>query len=157
TLAVLTCVFLAGVFLTADAARTGDAFLAERLRMRTLGVGAIAGLIVFAGLDPILRDSPTLSHGLIHSAFPLLIVADLAGVLTLFLLCWRSYAIARIFATAAVGAVVAGWGVGQFPWMLVDRLSINAAAGSLATLNALLVVVAVAVVLVLPALIFLLR
>ena len=57
---------------------------------------------------------------------------------------------------AAVAAVVTGWGVGQYPWILVDQLTINDAAGAHATLTGLLVVVALAVVLILPALAYLL-
>src|SRR3954454_7026298 len=49
-LAVASCVFLAGVFLTADASRSGDTSLADGLRGRTLAVGGVTGLIVFAGL-----------------------------------------------------------------------------------------------------------
>jgi cytochrome bd ubiquinol oxidase subunit II len=156
-LAVTTCVFLAGVFLTADAARTGNLQLAQRLRIRTLAVGVLAGAIVFAGLYPILNDAPTLSHGLLHAALPLLVISALAGAMTLLLVYRRSYSIARFFAAAAVAAVVAGWGVGQYPWMLVDQLTINDAAGAKATLTALLVVVALAGVIVLPALVYLLR
>jgi cytochrome d ubiquinol oxidase subunit II len=156
-LAITTCAFLAGVFLTADAARTGNRGLAERLRVRTLTVGILAGAIVFAGLYPILRDAPTLSHGLLHAALPLLVISALAGAMTVFLVYRRSYSIARFFAAAAVAAVVAGWGVGQYPWMLVDQLTINDAAGAKATLVALLVVVALAVLIVLPALVYLLR
>ena len=47
-------------------------------------------------------------------------------------------------------------GVGQYPWMLVDQLTINEAAGAQATLVGLLVVVALAVVLSLPAFAYLL-
>jgi cytochrome bd ubiquinol oxidase subunit II len=150
-LAVTTCVFLAGVFLTADAARVGMADLASRLRKRVLAIGAIAGVIVFAGLYPILHDAPTLSHGLLGRALPLLVVAAVGGMTTLALLYRRSYSIARYFAAAAVAAVVAGWGVGQYPWILVDQLTIDDAAGAHSTLAALLVVVALAVVIVLPA------
>jgi cytochrome d ubiquinol oxidase subunit II len=39
-LAVATCIFLAGVFLTADAARAGETALGQRLRLQTLAVGA---------------------------------------------------------------------------------------------------------------------
>jgi cytochrome bd ubiquinol oxidase subunit II len=156
-LAVTTCVFLAGVFLTADAARVGIPDLAERLRDRTLAVGIVAGLIVFAGLYPILHDAPTLSHRLLGPAFPLLVVAALAGAITLFTLFRRSYSMARVFASTAVAAVVTGWGVGQYPWMLVDQLTINDAAGAHTTLTALLVVVALAAVIVLPPLGYLLR
>ena len=84
-LAVATSAFLAGVFLTADAARGGRHELAERLRTRTLAVGMVAGLIVFTGLYPILDDAPTLSRGLLGRALPLLVVAALAGAVTLLL------------------------------------------------------------------------
>jgi len=155
-LAVTTCAFLAGVFLTADADRAGIPNLTDRLRGRTLAVGIVSGLIVFAGLYPVLHDAPTLSHRLLGTALPLLVLAALAGALTLLLLYRRSYSMARFFAVAAVGAVVTGWGVGQYPWMLVDQLTINDAAGAHSTLTALLVVVALAVVIVLPPLGYLL-
>ena len=155
-LAVTTCAFLAGVFLTADADRAGIPNLTDRLRGRTLAVGIVSGLIVFAGLYPVLHDAPTLSHRLLGTALPLLVLAALAGALTLLLLYRRSYSMARFFAVAAVGAVVTGWGVGQYPWMLVDQLTINDAAGAHSTLTALLVVVALAVIIVLPPLGYLL-
>src|ERR1700681_3987098 len=148
--------FWSGVFLPADAARVGIPELAERLRDRTLAVGIVSGLVVFAGLYPILHDAPTLSHRLLGTALPLLVVAALAGAITLLLLYRRSYSMARLFAVAAVGAVIIGWGVGQYPWMLVDQLTINDAAGAHSTLSALLVVVALAVVIVLPPLSYLL-
>jgi cytochrome d ubiquinol oxidase subunit II len=150
-LAVTTCAFLAGVFLSADAARGGRIDLAERLRARSLAVGMITGLIVFAGLYPISGDAPTLSHGLRGRALPLLVAAALAGAVTLALVYRRSYRIARVFAVGAVAAVVTGWGVGQYPWMLVDQLTIDDAAGATATLIGLLVVVGLAVVLIVPA------
>ena len=156
-LAVVTCVFLAGVFLTADAARAGDAEMAERMRTRTLGVGIAAGAVVFAGLYPVSHDAPTLSNGLRTAAAPLLVIAALAGVATLVLLYRRRYSVARIPAVAAVGSVVTGWGVGQYPWLLVDQVTIADGAGADATLIGLLIVVGLAGVIVLPALIYLLR
>jgi cytochrome bd ubiquinol oxidase subunit II len=163
-LAVATCVFLAGVFLTADAARTGSTKLAGSLRTRTIVVGLAVGVIVFAGLYPVLRDAATLSTGLRGRAFPVLVVAGLAGATTLVLLyrCVpgenhrRSFAFARITAALAVAAVIVGWGVGQYPWMLVGQLTIREAAGAPTTLAALLVVVVLAGVIVLPPLGYLL-
>ena len=156
-LSVASSIFLAGVFLTADADRGGNIELAERLRKRTLAIGVLAGLIVFADLFPILYDAPTLAHGLLHHAWPLLAIAGFAGVMTLILLYRRAYSAARISAIAAVISVIAGWGVGQYPWMLVDQLAITDAAGAKATLDGLLIVVALAVVIVLPSLGFLFR
>jgi len=156
-LAVTASVFLAGVFLTADADRAHSHRLAERLRRTTLAVGVSAGIIVFAGLYPILRDAPTLSHGLVGAALPLMGVAAMAGAGTIVLLYRRSFSLARVTAATAVTAVVAGWGVGQYPWLLVDQLTINDAAGAKTTLAGLVVVIAAAVVIVLPALAYLLR
>jgi cytochrome d ubiquinol oxidase subunit II len=151
-LAVTTTVFLAGVYLTADAARAGIGHLAERLRTRTLVVGVITGVIVFAGLYPIPHDAPILSKGLRTTASPLLVAAALAGAGAVVLVYRRRYPVARIAAAAAVGAVVTGWGVGQYPWILVGQMTINDAAGAEPTLAGLLVVVALAAVIVLPAL-----
>ncbi len=156
-IAVGTCAFLAGVFLTADAARGGQGRLAEELRIRALAVGAVTGAVVFAALVPILDDAPTLSDGLTGRAAPLVVVSALAGAATLGLLWRRRYAVARWPAVVAVAAVVSGWGVGQYPWLLVDHVRIADAAGATATLQALLVAVGLAVVVVLPPLVYLLR
>ena len=58
---------------------------------------------------------------------------------------------------AAVASVVTGWGVGQYPWLLVDQVTIDEGAGADATLTGLLVVVVLAGVIVLPALTYLFR
>ncbi|MCW2767220.1 MAG: cytochrome ubiquinol oxidase subunit [Nocardioides sp.] len=155
-IAVGTCAFLAGVFLTADADRGGNAALAEGLRRRTLGVGVVTGAVVFAALVPIRHDAPTLAAGLEGRAAPLVVVSGLAGAGTLVLILRRRYAVARLTAAVAVATVVLGWGVGQYPWMLVDQVTIADAAGASATLTGLLIVVALAVVVVLPALAYLL-
>jgi len=151
-----TCAFLAGCFLAADASRAGHARLAGDLRSRTLAVGVLTGLIVFVALLPIKHDAPTLFHGLTHRALPLMIVSALAGAATLGLLWVRRYDASRVAAVTAVGTVALGWGVGQYPWMLVDEVTIVDAAGADATLQALLIAVGLAVVLVGPALGYLL-
>lgn len=156
-IAVGTCATLAGAFLTADAQRAGQERLSEQLRIRTLVVGLATGVLVFAALVPITRDAPTLSAGLTGRAAPLVIASAVGGVATLVLLLRRRYGVARFTAVAAVGAVVSGWGVGQYPWLLVDEVTISEAAGAPATLRALLVAVVLAAVVVLPALAYLLR
>lgn len=151
-IAVGTCAFLAGVFLVADAARAHHDRLAATLRTRTLGVGIATGLVVFAALVPLEHDAPTLSSGLTGHAAPLIVVSGLAGLATLWLLVVRRFALARLTALVAVASVVCGWGVGQYPWLLVDQVRIDDAAGATATLEALLVAVGLAGVIVLPAL-----
>lgn len=156
-IAVGTCAFLAGVFLSADAHRGGHDALAGSLRRRTIGVGIVTGGVVFAALGPVIQDAPTLADGLTGRAAPLIVLSGLAGAVTLVLLVRRDLGRARVTAVVAVAAVVTGWGVGQYPWMLVDEMTIAEAAGADATLAALLVVVGLAAVLVLPPLVYLFR
>jgi cytochrome d ubiquinol oxidase subunit II len=111
---------------------------------------------VFAGLYPVSHDAPTLAAGLRDHASPLLAIALVGGVATLVLVYRRRFAAARFSAAAAVGSVITGWGAGQYPWMLVDTLTISEAAGAAATLQALLIVVALAGVIVAPSLGYLL-
>jgi cytochrome bd ubiquinol oxidase subunit II len=111
---------------------------------------------VFAGLYPVSHDALTLSAALRGHASPLLVVAAATGVAVMILLYRRSFSVARVPAAAAVAAVITGWGVGQYPWMLVDKVTIADAAGAEAALAGLLVVVGLAAVIVLPALGYLL-
>ncbi|MEI5671678.1 MULTISPECIES: cytochrome d ubiquinol oxidase subunit II [Nocardioides] len=156
-IAVGTCAFLAGVFLTADAARAGSAGLAATLRLRTLSVGLVTGAVVFAALVPLERDAPTLADGLETRAAPLIVLSFLAGAATLWLLWTRRFALARPAALLAVAAVVLGWGVAQYPWLLVDEVTIADAAGARATLQGVLIAAAIAAALVLPSLAYLYR
>lgn len=156
-IAVGTCAFLAGVFLTADAHRSRRPRLAEDLRTRSLGVGVMTGVLVFAALVPISADAPVLTEGLAGRAAPLVVISGAAGVATLVMVWRRRYSMARWPAVVAVASVVSGWGVAQYPWLLVDQVTIRAAAGAPATLQGLLVAVGLAMVLVLPPLIYLLR
>lgn len=156
-LAGATCAVLAGCFLVADAHRAGEEHLGEVLRRRTLGVSVAAGLVVFAGLLPLPEDAPTLWAGLTGRALPLVVAAVVAGLVTMALLLRRRYGPARFTAVVAVAAVVSGWGVAQYPWLLVDEVRIEDAAGAPATLVGLLVAVVLAAVLVLPSLFYLFR
>lgn len=156
-IAIGTCAFLAGVFLTADAARAGSTRLADVLRLRTLAVGLVTGAVVFAALVPLERDAPTLAEGLETRAAPLIVISFVAGLATLVLLGKRRYLAARPVALVAVAAVVLGWGVAQYPWLLVDEMTIAEAAGARATLQGVLVTAAIAAALVLPSLAYLYR
>jgi cytochrome d ubiquinol oxidase subunit II len=156
-IAVGTCSFLAGVFLTADAERSRHPELTATLRRRTLTVGLVTGAVVFAALVPITRDATTLSDGLTGRAAPLVVISGLAGAATLVLVFMWRFSPARLSALVAVATVLLGWGVAQYPWLLVDETTIEDGAGADATLVALLVAVGLAVVLVLPALGYLFR
>ena len=156
-LATVTCTFLAGVFLTTEAARLGDADLTEELRRKTLIGAAATGVVALAGIPVLAADADTLFDRLTGRGLPLVLISAAAGSATIWLLWTRRLARARLTGALAVAAIVAGWGVAQFPWIMVDTLTIDAAAGAPATMTALLVAAAVAAVLVVPPLAYLLR
>ena len=87
-IAVGTCAFLAGTFLTADAQRASSPALAEQLRRRTIGVGVVTGAVVLGTLWPLRSDARTLYDGLSGRAAPLIGISAAAGLATLWLL-WR--------------------------------------------------------------------
>ena len=82
-IAVGTCSFLAGTFLTADASRADKTALADRLRRQTLWVGAVNGALVLATLVPLRADAPTLYDGLTGRATPLIAISAATGLATL--------------------------------------------------------------------------
>lgn len=155
-LAVCTCTFLAGVFLAADADGLGADDLAEWLRRRSLAMGVVTGALALAGIVPLAVDAETLFDGLTGRGAVMIAASGAAGVATLVLLTRSRLRAARGAAVIAVASVVAGWGLAQYPWMLVDRVELDDVATEPATLWGLLVAAGLAAVLVVPPLVYLL-
>jgi len=156
-LATGTCAFLAAVFLTEEAERTGDSELTEDLRKKSLIAGGVTGIISLAGIAVLASDAPTLFDGLTGRGAPEVLIAAVAGSFTMVMLAQGYTRRARFAAATAVLAVVLGWGFAQYPWILVDNVTIADGAGHPATLMALLIAAAIATVLVVPALVLLFR
>ncbi len=156
-LAVLTCTFLAGLFLTAEADRLGHRDLADSLRIRSLAVGVITGAAAMTAVVPLTVDAPTLADGLTGRAAPLIVLSAVAGAAALWLLHRARVRQARVAGVVAVASVVGGWGVAQYPWLLVDHTTLADGAGDRAALIGLLVATGAAAVLVLPPLVYLFR
>jgi len=154
-LAVLTVSFLAATFLAADAARGGRHELAEEIGGKAFWTGLVAGAAALAAAVAIETDAPTLAHGLHTRGLVFVVGSAVAGLAALVLLRRRQWALARVAAVAAVGAIVVGWGVAQYDWLLVDQLTIAQGAGAESTLIGLIVVFGLAAVTAVPALIWL--
>lgn len=150
-LAVLTCTFLAGAFLAADAQRAEDTALAEWVGRRCLVIGVITGIVAVAAIIPIELDSDTLANRLQGRGAVLLVVSALAGAAAIWLLAKRRWAVARVAAFVAVAAIVVGWGVAQYPDLLTDTLTLDAAAGARATQIGLIATFGLAAVTAVPA------
>jgi cytochrome d ubiquinol oxidase subunit II len=154
-LAVLTVSFLAATFLAADAQRGGRVELANHIGGRAFWSGLVTGAAALAAAVAIEVDAETLASGLHTRGLVLVIGSAASGLASLLLLRRRRWALARLTAVAAVGAIVVGWGVAQYDWILVDELTIAEAAGARPTLIGLVIVFLVAAVTAVPALIWL--
>ncbi len=156
-IAVAFCAYLAAVFLAADAVRHDDPEMAEAFRSRALVSGVIAGIAAALGLIPLHTDAPHLFHELLTGrALPTLIISAVAGAAALWLVRERRYEPARYTAALAVAAVIAGWGLGQSPYLL-PGLTIENAAAPRNTLIAVIVAVIAGGIILFPSLTVLFR
>jgi cytochrome d ubiquinol oxidase subunit II len=151
-LAVVVCAYLAAIYLVADARRFGQDDMTEYFRRRAIGTAIVAGAVAFAGVFVLHADATYLFHGLTSRALPIVIFSALCGLGSLWLLLRGKHRFARPLAIGAVGAVVVGWGVAQWPYMLPETLKVSQAAAPSATLTTVLVVFVVAAIVILPSL-----
>jgi cytochrome bd ubiquinol oxidase subunit II len=158
-LAVLTCGYLAAVFLTAEAHRGSGPELEQWSRRRAVGSAVACGVVAVAGPFVLRNDADRLYRELLHRSWPLVVVSALAGLAALVLILYPgrvSPALTRPLGALAVAAVLAGWGAAQYPYLLGTHLDLNDAAAPESTMVALLVVAVLALLLVVPSLAWLL-
>ncbi len=149
---VATGAYLAAVFLVSDARRFGDPDLVGYFAVRARAAAVVAGALAVAGIVALHSDARFVYDGLTSEALPLVLVSVVCGLGAMVLL-WRGAPRGvRPLAVAAVVAVIWGWGVAQYPYLLPQTLTIDEGAGASETLTAVLVVFGIAVVVVLPAL-----
>ncbi|RYP87759.1 cytochrome d ubiquinol oxidase subunit II [Nocardioides guangzhouensis] len=150
-LAVTLFAYLAAVYLVWEARGAGDPALEEYFRRRCLGGAVAAAVVLVVGAFVVRDDASYLWDGLTSRALPVVAAGTLCGLAALVLLVMRAARGARLLAALAVAAVVVGWGVAQWDYLLPTSLTVSAAAAPSGTLTALVVVVVLAAVLVVPA------
>jgi cytochrome d ubiquinol oxidase subunit II len=103
------------------------------------------------------RDgAPQLFHGLSGRAvLPVVILAGLCAAGALTALKLRFFGFARIAAAAQVSLVLLGWGMAQYPYLIVPDITIYGSAAPAATLRLLLLALAVGGLLLFPSLAYL--
>jgi cytochrome bd ubiquinol oxidase subunit II len=118
------CGYLAAVYLTGEAARSGDVVLAAYFTRRAQAAGIVTGVLSLAALAELHSSDSALFSHLTGRALPLVIVAGLSGIAVVTLLAAgrrtgvRAMAAIRVIAALGVAAVVWGWGVAQYPVLL---------------------------------------
>lgn len=151
--------YLAAVFLIGDARRAEEADLRLYFARRALAAAAVAGVAAAFGLVELHAEARYIFDRLTGEGLPLVIVSALCGIGVLALLAstlrrpaagpsW----LLRPLAGGAVIAVIWGWGVAQFPYLLPTSLKISQSAAPPDTLAAVIIVFIAAAILVLPAL-----
>jgi cytochrome bd ubiquinol oxidase subunit II len=153
-LALACCAYLAAVFLCREAVVRDDPGLAADFRRRALGSALVTGILAVGALPVLAHDAPDLARDLIA---PPLGVSVAAGVGTIAALLRRRYRTARVFAATAVAAVVAGWGLAQYPVLVPPDLTLTEAAAPEQTLPVTLGVLIGGFAVTLPAVAFLFR
>jgi cytochrome d ubiquinol oxidase subunit II len=129
-LAVVSCAYLAAIYLAADAARDAQQELEMNFRRRALGAGLVAGVLAVGGIFIVNADNHALFHSLMGGrAISAVIVSFIAGVATLTLVYGRRYEPARYCGALAVAAVIAGWALSRWPTILPGLTVYQAAAG----------------------------
>jgi len=151
-----TCAWLAAAYLTVDARRSGQPDLVRYFSRRARAAGMVTGVLTAVTLADLhfaapreftrLVDGPGLAFVIVSAAA----VAVVFGQLTL----GHNRAI-RPLAALAVAAVIWGWGVAQYPYLLPRSLTVAAGSAPDASLAAILAVGGLVVALVGPGLVLL--
>jgi cytochrome d ubiquinol oxidase subunit II len=151
-LAVAVAAYLSSVYLVWDARRMGETGMVTYFRVRSVATGVVIAVIGVVSAWVLHSDARYLADGLTSDALPLVILSVVTGVGALVLLIRDAARGARALAVAAVASLVVAWGVAQWPYLLPESLTVSDAAAPSGTLGAVLVAVALAALVVLPAL-----
>src|SRR6476661_1626185 len=149
-LAVAAVAYLAAFYLVWEARRDGDTELTEYFRRRAV-VSAVAVAVIGAvGMFVLHEDATYVFDGMTGRALPVVIIGVACGLGALVLLARDATRYARALAVLAVAGLVVAWGVAQWPYLLPESLTVSDAAAPSGTLQALVVTVVLAVLVVLP-------
>ncbi|HEV8563892.1 MAG TPA: cytochrome d ubiquinol oxidase subunit II [Actinomycetota bacterium] len=155
--AVTICAYLAATYLTVEAVQRGDTELERDFRARALLAGVIAGALAAAGLVVVHAEAPVLWEGMREAGLAFAVLSAIAGVASLTLMWIHRYPWARVAAIVAVASVLFGWGVAQWPYLIVPDVTVTDAAAPDATLRVVVVGFAIGGAVLAPSLYLLFR
>ena len=145
------------VYLAADARRQVEPRLLGAFRARALVASITTGALALIGLAVMRADAPQLFSRLDQGAgLGAVAVSGAAGVMTIGLVWFGRYELARYAGATAVAAIIAGWTAAQAPDIL-PGLSIEAASAGRATTVTVIVVIGIGALVLVPSLVLLFR
>jgi cytochrome d ubiquinol oxidase subunit II len=153
--ALALCAYLAAVYLTNEAA--GE--LAEDFRSRALAAAAVAAGLAAVTLGLAFEGAPRIAQALVDRPWSWSIEAAAAAcaVTSMHALWSRRYRRARLFAPAQVCLIVIGWAAAQYPYLIVDDLSLWSASAGAVTQRLLLIALLAGLPVLVPSLYLLFR
>jgi cytochrome bd ubiquinol oxidase subunit II len=155
--AVTICAYLAATYLTVEAIQRGEEELQRDFRGRALVAGVVAGALAAAGLVLVRVEAPILWKGMRDAGLLFAAVSAIAGAGSLFFVWSRRYRLARAGAIVAVASVLFGWGIAQWPYLIVPDVTVTDAAAPDATLRVVIIGFALGGAVLAPALYLLFR
>jgi cytochrome bd ubiquinol oxidase subunit II len=149
---VAACAYISAVFLVVEARQRGHRDLMRYFSLRAVVAGVVTGGLAGATFAELSSSAPHVYGRLTGIALPLVAVSIAAGIAVLGMLWlrWHQALLLRATAAIAVVAVVWGWGLAQYPYLLPTTLSLAGGSAPTATLVTELVVAGLAVLLVAP-------
>jgi cytochrome bd ubiquinol oxidase subunit II len=152
---VSSCAYIGAVYLVGDSHRRGDEEMVRYFSRRVLASGVVTGALAGGNIYLLSQNAHYVSHRLLGPALPLVIVSVVAGAAAFLLVLLRRFWLLRISAGLAVTAVVAAWGVAQYPFVLPGSLTLRAGSAPRAALLAEIAVLGLAALLVVPSFFYL--
>ena len=149
-LAAAAVAYLSAVYLVWAARRDHDDELARYFRLRAVVSAVVVAGVSVVGLVVLHNDARYVFDGMTGRALPVVAVGVGCGIGALVLLALDATRGGRLLAVVAVASLVVAWGVAQWPYLLPKSLTVSAAAAPSGTLNALVVAVVLAALIVLP-------
>jgi cytochrome d ubiquinol oxidase subunit II len=156
-LVLVMCAYLAAVYLTVEAVQRRDRVLEGIFRRRAIATALAAGALAAIGLVVVAIDAPALWEGMREDGWPLVLLSATAGLVSLSAIVRRRYPVARVGAAVAVGSVIAGWGIAQWPFLIVPDLTAQDAAAPASSLRPIALGLLLGSLLLLPSLLLLFR
>jgi cytochrome bd ubiquinol oxidase subunit II len=149
---VAACAYISAVYLVLEAHHRSDRHLARYFALRATAAGVVTGALAGATFAELSSSAPRLFDRLTGVALPLVAISIAAGIAVLAMLWLRWYRdlALRVVAAIAVAAVVWGWGLAQYPYLLPTSLTLTAGRAPNGTLVAEFVVTGLAILLVAP-------